>query len=377
MRPIFSRSRTRSPIRTMGTGYEKVAQVLVDALTRELIDDGEQARRLVLFSDSRQDAAKLSAGLEKRHYQDLVRELIVEQLESGSADDVELVTQFLGSDRSPEAVSANQRLREDNAPLYNAMRDAYDGLPGAQAEVDRLMGEARGGRTLTSISMAVEDDLLVLGVNPDGPDPSVQSWSVRGEGVTNWEDLYNWTVQPPSRRAPLTTQGARTLRNQIDGALLKECELNVFSGNGRDLESLGLAKPTLHMEVAYLPSGLDARVFAEIVRGSVRILGDSRRLQDMKGPSDKPPSDLADYWEHLRKLHGSPADHLESAVPAAWTTGVLEYLIQPQALRLAPPGSNHWVCTRCKRRHLDNAGGICTACFLELPTGPVGALGAR
>ena len=84
-RPIFSRSRTRSPIRTMGTGYEKIAQVLVDALTRELIDDGEQARRLVLFSDSRQDAAKLSAGLEKRHYQDLVRELIVQQLGSGSA----------------------------------------------------------------------------------------------------------------------------------------------------------------------------------------------------------------------------------------------------------------------------------------------------
>ena len=95
-RPIFSRSRTRSPIRTMGTGYEKIAQVLVDALTRELIDDGEQARRLVLFSDSRQDAAKLSAGLEKRHYQDLVRELIVQQLGSGSADDVELVAAIPG-----------------------------------------------------------------------------------------------------------------------------------------------------------------------------------------------------------------------------------------------------------------------------------------
>lgn len=377
-RPIFSRSRTRSPIRTMGTGYEKIAQVLVDALTRELIDDGEQARRLVLFSDSRQDAAKLSAGLEKRHYQDLVRELIVQQLGSGSADDVELVAQFLDGDRSAEAVSANQRLRVDNPPLYNAMRDAHDNLPGAEAEVDRLLVDTRGGRTLTSISMEVEEELLKLGVNPAGPDPSVQqSWFVRGEGRTSWEDLYNWAVQPVTRRAPLVTQGARTLRTQIDGTLLRECELNVFSGNGRDLESLGLAKPTLHMDMAHVPSGLDAGVFAEIVRGSVRILGDSRRLQDMKGPSDKPPSDLADYWKHLTDLHGLPADLLESAVPSAWTTGVLEYLIQPQSLRLAPPGSKHWVCTRCKRRHLDAAGGICTACFLELPTDPVAALDAR
>jgi ATP-dependent helicase YprA (DUF1998 family) len=376
-RPITSRSRTRSPIRTMGTGYEKIAQVLVDALTRELIDDGEQARRLVLFSDSRQDAAKLSAGLEKRHYQDLVRELIVQQLESGAVNDVELVTQFLNGIRSAEATSANQRLRADNPPLYNAMRDAHDGLPGAQEEVDRLLADARGGRTLTSISMEVEEALLILGVNPAGPDPSVQSWYVRGEGRTTWEDLYNWAVQPATRRAPLTTQGSRTLRNQIDGALLRECELNVFSGNGRDLESLGLAKPTVQMDLAQLPANLAASVFTEIVRGSVRILGDSRRLQDMKGSSDKPPSDLADYWKHLTDLYGLPADQLESAVPAAWTTGVLEYLIQPQALRLAPSGSKHWVCTRCKRRHLDGAGGICTACFLELPADPVAALGAR
>ena len=82
------RSGTRAaPVRRSATwvrGYEKIVQVLVDALGRELLDDGDLARRLVLFSDSRQDAAKLSAGLEKRHYQDLVRQLIVEQLASSS-----------------------------------------------------------------------------------------------------------------------------------------------------------------------------------------------------------------------------------------------------------------------------------------------------
>ena len=50
------------------------------AIVRELRKSGEQARRLVLFSDSRQDAAKLSAGLEKRHYQDLLREVMVREL---------------------------------------------------------------------------------------------------------------------------------------------------------------------------------------------------------------------------------------------------------------------------------------------------------
>ena len=51
----------------MRTGFEKLSQVLTDGLMRQLGDD----RKLVLFSDSRQDAAKLAAGMEKRHYQDL------------------------------------------------------------------------------------------------------------------------------------------------------------------------------------------------------------------------------------------------------------------------------------------------------------------
>ncbi len=72
-------ARTRSPIRGMRTGFEKVSQVLGDALLREL---RRRRRKLVLFSDSRQDAAKLSAGFEKRHYQDLVRQLLVEALDA-------------------------------------------------------------------------------------------------------------------------------------------------------------------------------------------------------------------------------------------------------------------------------------------------------
>ena len=53
--------------------FEKVSQVLVDSLLRRL----REPRKIVLFSDSRQDAAKLSAGLERSHYQDLVRQLLV------------------------------------------------------------------------------------------------------------------------------------------------------------------------------------------------------------------------------------------------------------------------------------------------------------
>ena len=372
-RPIWNSSRTRSPIRSMGTGYEKIAQVLVDALGRELLDDGDLARRLVLFSDSRQDAAKLSAGLEKRHYQDLVRQLIVEQLANPSPDGIALVRSFLRGDRSPDAIEANARLREAQPDLYNALRDAHDEIPGAAETLDRWLGSASTGRALTEIQVDVSNSLVGLGINPAGPDPSAQRWRQGGDSCC-WEDLYDWGTNPPQRRALLSSQAALDLRRRIDSLLLKECALNVFAGNGRDLESLALARPTITIETESQSDGINQPTFEEIVRGSIRVLGDNRRIQDLKGPAQGTPADLRNYWEQTAAAHGADPAQLAMNVETAWRDAVLDYLIQPKRLRLAPPGDSHWVCERCKRRHLGPVGGVCTACLAPLPDLPDAAL---
>ncbi|OPG04675.1 hypothetical protein B1R27_24300 [Streptomyces sp. GKU 895] len=65
--------RMRTPVRSMRTGFEKVNQVLTTGILSLLPN-----KQAVVFSDSRQDAAKLSAGLGLRHYQDLLRLLLAE-----------------------------------------------------------------------------------------------------------------------------------------------------------------------------------------------------------------------------------------------------------------------------------------------------------
>lgn len=366
-RPVYDRSRTRSPIRTMGTGYEKLAQVLVDSLVRELRVAGEQARRLVLFSDSRQDAAKLSAGLEKRHYQDLIRELLVEELVTGGAD-VDAALAFADGDRTDAARLAWQDIKARFPDLHQALNDVRDGEPGARERVQELAATVAGGRSVSTLAMAIERRLVSLGVSPAGPDPSSNWEPPWGSDGVRWDELYTWPESAlPQRKQELPTTDHVELRRRIDQALLRECLLNVFSGNGRDLESLALARPSIVTTETEVPTGLSTEEFDQVVRASVRILGDDRRLQGVKTESDETPVNVRRYWEKVADVHGVDKEALATAVRRAWQPAVLGHLIQAEKLILEPPGPAHWECPSCARRHLDRAGGVCTSCTAPLP----------
>ncbi len=67
----------KSPIRGFRTGFGRVTQILSKEMFYFLPED---SRKLVAFSDSRQDAAELANGIERSHYTDLVREAMYEEL---------------------------------------------------------------------------------------------------------------------------------------------------------------------------------------------------------------------------------------------------------------------------------------------------------
>lgn len=377
--PITSRSRTRSPIRRMGTGYEKIGQVLVDALVRELkgAEHQERQRRLVLFSDSRQDAAKLAAGLEKRHYQDLVRELIVAELSrldsaDGPRQDVDLARAFLSGQRTGATLAAARRLKKDLPDLYELLEDESVGESSAPERIAAMLDELHDGITIVDLRRDVERALVTLGLNPAGPDPSVsRSPWVKGEPRCSWDDLYDFGTPTPRRRLDLRLTSEERLRAKIDAALLEECWMNVFAGTGRDLESLGLAMPTVKLDgSADPPDGLSVAQFSEAIRSSVRILGDSRRFQDRREASNDAPAGLRKYWAAVERVHGLDGGALGPSIAAAWASSVREHLIQVNGLLLLPAGRDMWECGKCRRRHLDGAAGVCTVCHSLLSDQP-------
>jgi ATP-dependent helicase YprA (DUF1998 family) len=363
--PVEDPMRMRSPVRTMGTGFEKMSQVLIDSLLRRL---GEP-RKLVVFSDSRQDAAKLSAGLEKSHYQDLVRQLIVDALAQrrDRAGDVDLLEAFeRGEDRSPAAREARQRLLTTYPEDARLIADATRGLLESESE-RREAAEARArlatpAAPLSALLQHVDRGLLALGINPGGPDWSLQGYPKR-EPRTPWTALYEWGEQPRRRPPADLAPSALDLVHAIDEALARECLESIYSGAARDLESIGLGYSSLRGVAARQPPrGMTEAALREVVLGSIRVLGQMRRFPRLRNGQATPPGALRKYWEAVAARHGVDEDAVREAVTSAWQSAVTDYLLDPGRLLIEPAGETAWVCTRCRRQHLHSAGGVCTYC---------------
>ena len=55
---------------------------MADAMMRTMKENNIKSPKLVLFSDSRQAAAKLSAGIELDHYRDVLRQTVLKSLDN-------------------------------------------------------------------------------------------------------------------------------------------------------------------------------------------------------------------------------------------------------------------------------------------------------
>lgn len=365
-RRVEDRSRTRSSIRSMGMGFEKANQVLADELIRQLGD----RRKLVLFSDSRMDAAKLSAGIETSHYRDLVRQLLytVVAEEAVGAGRVDLaLARIRGTDTSPDAAAARAWLRakepDDHTLVEDYARDDLDD-PAEVALAERILARLRSPATpLSTLSTEVSSRLLALGINPGGPARDLSGYGPE-ENRRPWHRLYDWSFDPPrSKHRDDLNDEARVLLDRIQRLSREESVNSIFSGSGRDLESIGLAFTTIDPTTVLVePGGASVEAFRDVLAGTLRILGERRRFVGMRDPLEKPPTKLRRWLDDVAYLAGIDYPALLEAVAASLGTGIDQWLIDSGSLWIAPAAESEWTCSNCSRVHLHAAGGICTYC---------------
>lgn len=397
------RTARKSPVRGFRTGFSKVSQIFTKELFYQLPEREHLSRRLVVFSDSREDAAQISNGIERNHYTELVREIVCDELRMQSNGKPELLGDIEDgrTDFGPNArafLERNFRAADDiqdllctaSMPTQAAPKSFLKLISKAQSDLKAIkrMGEKR--TVPISILLPPPDDIndcgelirrfLRLGVNPAGSNVSMQVFSWENQ-EHHWTELFdfdnlNWRQGLP--------QGAQDSRSSISNSLLRAlCDL-FFGRLYFGFESAGLGFPKLHLDDFQLQksagkAGIDVVLFWEICDSFVRILGDKYRHEGSEYPQD----DFIDYRtmtavfkRYIRSVaasQGLQENILGEAVFDALKQGGHQYgklSVRNLDVRVAIGNDSVWCCPKCGRNHLHYSAGICTYCQTDLPKQP-------
>ena len=374
-----------SPVRGQRTGFQKVAQVLADALLREVAPEGhEDTRKLVVFSDSRQDAAKLSAGMRIAHHLDVIRQAIAIALKHAGDGASTYVRQIAGDELDTEEQALADAF-ELNSPedaqillaaAIPAKRDRVipgsTGVTYAEAAQRIVSRGPVGPHALSQIFRHAERQLLAIGVNPGGYSKEAL-WTDHENQRGSWRRLFDWSSRPvvPRRRdlSSSEEEHLERLRRLANKAVVDV----LFASGRRGLESLQIGHAAVSDELA----GECDDIVRQAADSSLRLLGERRRIQETHAAQDSStiPGFLRQYLEAVANQNDLDRTEFQAAVISRIKAGecVQNFLIHPGRLHIRPAGNQSYECSRCRRVHLHPSGGACSDC--QHPLGPGGSVG--
>ena len=400
----YSKRRRVSPIRGFRTGFAKMSQLLAKGI---FYSGTPGAKKLVVFSDSREDAAQISNGMERNHFSDLLRELLVKELRMRAIAEPQLLNDLmLNSTHYTHLVQEliaclpeiQKKLQEDiqlsqtqfgeNDSLKRIVLDAQERLSHVKDRgrshvypmFDIIEGLDENGKRRCG---RLVEALLRIGVNPAGNDLFAQYmyWSGRRH---HWSELFNfeehnWNAKLPEE----ATYGRQTIIQNLKRQL---CSV-LFGRLFYNLEAAGLGQifisdPENEIIPEYAKqAGLadNESLFEQICNSSLRIWGELYRhdgnewhFPDWEGYEDT----RAKFKNYIRKVcdqNSLKEKQLGNAVFSALDKmGHQNGWISTSNLcvKVSIESDPVWACPVCQRPHLSPSAGVCTNCFSCLDTTP-------
>ena len=400
----------KSPVRGFRTGFGRITQVLSKEMFHFLPDD---AKKLIVFSDSRQDAAELANGIERSHYSDLVREAMYDELRKAAVLVPNLVAELkehehLVSPETQKLAETEHGLREYyserietantdasslSAMLQKSVEDANDQLNQIKDQGNsrtvplRLLFED-GNRDDTG---ALILRLKRLGVNPAGQDVLYQDFNY-DNAWRRWTTLFDFDSHDGGWHPNLSPAGRDRGRVKLRDKVTAEICSVLFARSYFGFEASGLGYAMLDIPDNKLNSmasdcNMSPEQLTSVLNGTLRMLGDYYRYPQ-ENPDAYPTNDWPD-WPSTRaglrnfvtkcaKVHGVDEDKLKEIVRDAVCDagGHTYFQIDPRRLqvRVALATDPVWRCPGCRRPHLYNPR-VCTSAFCqsEIPSEPNGA----
>ncbi|HPF91040.1 MAG TPA: DUF1998 domain-containing protein [Flavobacteriales bacterium] len=370
----------KTPIRSFRTGFGKSAELFATELVHQLGTDPSK-RKLVAFSDSRDDAARLANAVEREHYEDLVRELLADVGRNVLEKQAALL---ITVNRAPEY----GQQEDDSQAVIDALdllRVQHHARFGAEAK--RELSRMRAGLVKVSDLLkgegqrlgALAERMAELGINPGGSDiNSRRIW--QGNALHHWRDLlrkqdgaWQWT----NDAGGLIDHGNAALHRQVAQTFFGRL---FYTAEAAGIGHLCVDPNDPDMQVAidrYMPDGITKEVFMDILDATVRLLGDRYQYQGAEfdpiqaAEYDKWPAPIKRWVKNTAAYNGITGAVLG---PAIFNTLVAQVdgaargvysggsglFIDRLCFKPSTPDQPIWRNARSQRVYLHAGGGVCT-----------------
>ncbi|MDH3048668.1 DEAD/DEAH box helicase [Gordonia sp. 135] len=369
----FRAGQVSSAIRAHTSGAAAATQLYLSQLVRSL-DEGQDSAggansKTIVFTDSRDDAARTAAGVARNHHRDLIRQVLRQELAEGA--DPLAALDALKAD--PAQLHAKPELLA-GAMARMKQQSGFELTNDEQAALDEAVSQLSAIPTVTFSDMCdrITDVLVSLGANPGGTDPWNQQLEDDLDGETPWYRAFR-PPQPGLWAEPPITNGQAKLKSALRSAIVDA----TFDRARRDLESVAIARVDVDgWEPVHGP--LNEAEQAQLLHTVIRVLGLMGRTEGSnRGGVDEvaiAPAPINKYLAAVAAALGHDEELLsnqlvalmgDAAVSRAVSGWLLKTSSADSTLRFHPPGESEWRCNRCNFAHLQPSLGVCAnrQCF--------------
>jgi DEAD/DEAH box helicase domain-containing protein len=365
----FWHGNIQSPVRALRTGLNVTTQLVADR-SMYSTGDGNEPEKMIAFTDSRDDAADLAAGMEMNHFRDLIRQLVRSGLQPKDAPSSIVLKGHINDDPEDEAFKPIYDAGEALTPgIFNAVKLENFGVASKEQKAlivrhDASLSSPRIG--WPSLLAYMSSSLVALGQNPAGPKASRATDTGKDDGTPWW----NFFDPPTSGEWDTVAPDVALAQRQAYLAFLAgDVASSLFDRAGRDMESMAIA--TIEVDGIHgAKLALTDKVAAGVLANIVRILGHARYLagEKSRGPTSVPRVVRA-YIDKVagllnrdpQELSNTISDYLLDLriVNANWLLNIMDQARLP--LILVPRGDRTLHrCDTCSRRTMTLPVKACT-----------------
>ncbi|MBU0488560.1 MAG: hypothetical protein KKD31_11490 [Bacteroidetes bacterium] len=376
----YSEKKSRkTTLRAFRTGFAKTSQIFAKELMLQLPDKVDE-RKLVVFSDSREDAAQVANGIERNHFTDLLREALLFELHSNVLKKNELVIAFDNADANTKQKFEREQpniFEEINTIFYNANSPNKQEKEKALEKINQFRNKSINVRELVDLSPSfnlapIVKNLSKLGVNPGGLNISIRQREIAKDVWKEWYDLIDYINDEWKAQANLNSFIQEIRNNSFD-----ELSQMFFGQLFYSFESSGFGYLSINpssSQINQYAEILNMRppLFLDIVNSSIRILGDKYKHNYSDFPNRTPftsfdslPPTLKRWIKNVAAKNIKDPVELGNAIfETLHGSGVLDsqrgLMIENLFIKVSEEANEIWKGTLVNRPHLHTSGGICT-----------------